>query len=139
MVSLDVEDETFGEMAMPKSLEGVEYMDVNMAVVDGLLAIVPCCNYWGIYMTKTHSVWVMKEYGIAESWTKLFDICIHKNLVKMLGFTKNGEVLVVDSDDNLSSYEPSSQRALDLHIGGIQQSFSLDTYVESLVLLNVAD
>ena len=36
-----MEDETFGEMAMPKSLEGVEHMDVNLAVVDGLLAIVP--------------------------------------------------------------------------------------------------
>ena len=105
----------------------------------GCLQLSLCCNYWGIYVTKTHSVWVMKENGIAESWTKLFDICIHKNLVNMFGFTKNGEVLVVDSDGNLSSYEPNSQRALDLHIGGIQQLFSLDSYVESLVPLNVAD
>ncbi|XP_059450801.1 F-box/kelch-repeat protein At3g06240-like [Corylus avellana] len=96
IVSLNMEDETFGEMAMPKSFEGLEYMNVNLAVVDGLLAIVPCCNYWG-HLIDEYPLRVGDE--------------------RMIGFTKNGEVLVVDYDDNLSSYEPNSQRALDLHIG----------------------
>ncbi|XP_062152249.1 F-box/kelch-repeat protein At3g06240-like [Alnus glutinosa] len=136
IVSLDMEDEAFGELAMPKSLEGVKFLDVNLAVIDGLLALVPC-NEWGIAVTEPHSVWVMKEYGVAESWTKVFDICIPGRLDRVIGFTKNGEVLVVDDMGKLFSYEPSSQQALDLNIlGGLKDSFYLDTYVESLVLLN---
>ena len=133
IVSFDMEDEAFREVAMPKSLQGVKSLNVTLAVVDGLLALVPL-NIFGDE-DDFHSVWVMKEYGVAESWTKLFDI---ESLQTVKGFTKNGEILLV-KDEKLYSYEPNSQKYLDLHICGEIESIFLETYVESLVLLNIAD
>ncbi|XP_059452369.1 F-box/kelch-repeat protein At3g06240-like [Corylus avellana] len=135
IVSFDMEDETFCEVAMPKSLQGVEDLTVAVAVVDGLLALVPCNKYG---MAKIHSVWVMKEYGVEESWTKLYGIDNGEGVNRVIGFTKNGEALLI-KNEKLFSYSPCTQQTLDLHIGGISLLFSLDTYVESLVPVNIAD
>ncbi|GLT52824.1 hypothetical protein SLA2020_261410 [Shorea laevis] len=70
IVSFDMEDEVFREMAMPESLQDAEFFEFEffMAVVDGLLALIR----YGF--DDDLPVWVMKEYGRAESWTKQFDI-----------------------------------------------------------------
>jgi len=36
----------------------------------------------------------MKEYGVVESWTKLYVIDLGERLGRVIGFKKNGEVLV---------------------------------------------
>jgi F-box interacting protein len=133
IVTFGMEDEAFGEMGMPKSLEGVDNLDFFVTLVDGLLAVLPRGG-----ATEFHSLWVMKKYGVPESWTKLFHIETGEGFERVIGFTKNGEVLLT-KDEKMFSYEPSSQRTLDLHISGEIVFFALDTYVESLVLLNVAD
>jgi F-box interacting protein len=135
IVSFNVGDDAFGEMAVPEELQGY-LLNMAVTVLNGYLALVPCNRRSG---DECHSVWVMKEYGTAESWTKLFDIGIEGGLERVIGFTKNGEVLLVTKDGKLVSYEPSSQETMDLHIRGLTKSFYLDTYVESIVLLNVAD
>ncbi|XP_062153478.1 F-box/kelch-repeat protein At3g06240-like [Alnus glutinosa] len=136
IVSFNVGDEAFGEMAVPESLQGY-LLNMAVTVLNGSLALVPCNRRSG---DECQSVWVMKEYGVAESWTKLFDIEIDGGgLKRVIGFTENGEVLLVTKDGKLVSYEPSTQETMDLHIRGLTESFFLDTYVESIVLLNVAD
>ena len=52
-------------------------------------------------------MWVMKEYGRAESWTKQFDIKFEFGLYHPIGFRKNGEVLV-DHEGHLCSYKRNS-------------------------------
>jgi len=69
IVTFGMEDEAFGEMGMPKSLEGVDNLDFFVTLVDGLLAFLPCGG-----ASEFHSLWVMKKYGVPESWTKLFHI-----------------------------------------------------------------
>ncbi|XP_062151900.1 putative F-box protein At1g47790 [Alnus glutinosa] len=66
IVTFGMEDEAFGEMGMPKSLEGVDNLDFFVTLVDGLLAFLP---HGGA--SEFHSLWVMKKYGVLESWTKL--------------------------------------------------------------------
>jgi hypothetical protein len=131
-----MKDEAFGEVGMPKSLQGLEDLNVIVALVDGLLALVPRDGYGN---ETSNAVWVMKEYGVVESWTKLFDVHIGTGLYsRVIGFTKSGEVLVHKGDE-LFSCGPSSRGYLkDPPIRGLEEIY-LDTYVESLVLLNVAD
>ncbi|XP_059451108.1 F-box/kelch-repeat protein At3g06240-like [Corylus avellana] len=134
IVSFNMKDEAFGELSMPKSLQGLENLNVTVALVDGLLALVPC-NKLG--NEASEAVWVMKEYGVAESWSKLFDICIG-GFNRVIGFTNSCEALVHTSG-RLFSFRPCSPSGyLDLPIG-VPADFYLDTYVESLVLLNVKD
>ncbi|XP_023915929.2 F-box/kelch-repeat protein At3g06240 [Quercus suber] len=137
IISFDIKDEVFHEMAVPKCLEGRLNLNMKVAVLGGLLALVPCNSnlYFSDYC---YSVWVMKEYGVVESWTKLYDIKVGEKLESVVGFTKNGEVLVSKAG-KLLSFNPSSQRTLNVHIHSEYASFYLDTYMESLVLLNVED
>jgi hypothetical protein len=129
-----MKDEAFGEVGMPKSLQGPKDLKVTVALVDGLLALVPRDGFGN---EASNAVWVMKEYGVVESWTKLFDVDIGP-FVRVMGFTKSGEVLV-NKGDRLFSCGPSSRGYLeDPPICGLEDIY-LDTYVESLVLLNVAD
>ncbi|XP_050248382.1 F-box/kelch-repeat protein At3g06240-like [Quercus robur] len=135
IVVFDIGHEVFDEMPVPKSLEGMEHLNMEVAAVDGLLVLVPCNGNVG---EESYSIWVMREYGVVESWTKILDIDVGVGLRRVVGFTKNGEVLVI-KDGNLLSYEPSSQEIFNPHIRSRTESFYLNTYVESLVLLNGAD
>jgi F-box interacting protein len=137
IVSFDMEDEVFREMGMPKGLQGdQEIFGFFMAVVDGLLAVIP----YGVRSADEEDmiVWVMKEYGRAESWTKQFDVKFDCASYGPIGFTKNGEVLV-NHEGNLCSYERNSEQSWYLHIYDISDWLYFDSYVESLALLNVAD
>ncbi|GLT67785.1 hypothetical protein SLA2020_400690 [Shorea laevis] len=101
IVSFNMKDEAFGEVGMPKSLQGLEDLIVSLVLLDGLLALVRCCR------ETSQAVWVMKEYGVAESWTKLFDVRIWES-DRVIGITKSGEVLV-HKDGRLFSVGPSSR------------------------------
>ncbi|XP_059451985.1 F-box/kelch-repeat protein At3g06240-like [Corylus avellana] len=134
IMSFNMKDETFGEVGMPKSLQELEGLDVTVALIDGLLALVPRT---GFGIEASHAVWVMKEYGVVESWTKLYDVRI-EGFQRVIGFPKSDEVLVHDAN-RFFSFGPSSRGYLeDLPLCGLEHIY-LDAYVESLVLLNVAD
>ncbi|XP_059451021.1 F-box protein CPR1-like [Corylus avellana] len=135
----NMKDEAFGEVALPQSLQEPDDLHFSLALLDGLLALVSCEHHLHGYACLT--VWVMKEYGVVKSWTHLFDVesweltCIFD---KVIVFTKSGEVLV----DNGISLGPSSQGYVDLHNCYPRENFFgifLDTYVESLVLLNITN
>ncbi|GLT54809.1 hypothetical protein SLA2020_279760 [Shorea laevis] len=140
IVWFNMKDEAFGEVGMPKSLQGLEDLNVTVALLDGLLAFVERerASLWPYRNEVSHAVWVMKEYGVVESWTKLFDVSIGR-FDRVIGITKSGEVLVhkAGSSGRLFSFGPCSRGYLDLTICGPKEIY-LDTYVESLVLLNVA-
>lgn len=136
--SFDIGNEVFHEMAVPKCFERGLDLNMSVAVIGGLLALVPCnSKVWT--SDPCYSVWVMKEYGVAESWTKLFDIDVGVRLGRVLGFKKNGEVIMVTNAGKLLCYEPRSRTTSDPHIRSRTESFYLDTFMESLVLLNVKD
>jgi F-box interacting protein len=136
IVWFNMKDEAFGEVGMPKSLQGLEDLNVIVALVDGLLALLP----FDVYRNETsNAVWVMKEYGVAESWTKLFDVHIGTGICSwVIGFTKSGEVLVHEGGE-LFSCGPSGRGYLENPPIRCLEEIYLDTYVESLVLLDVAD
>ncbi|THG21162.1 hypothetical protein TEA_011496 [Camellia sinensis var. sinensis] len=87
---------------------------------------------WG-YPSKDCDIWVMTEYGVVESWTKLFTIDF--GISKAVGFRKNGEFLAEDSEGKLVTYDFKMGQIVYLGIHGLKQSFHLDNYMESLVLL----
>jgi F-box interacting protein len=132
----NVKDEAFGEVGMPKSLEGRKDLNFTVGLVNGLLALAPL-NQFGFGNEPPYALWVMKEYGVAESWTELFDVRIGE-FYGAIGLTESCEVLA-DKFDRLFSCGPSSREYLeDRPICDLENVY-LDTYVESLVLLNVAD
>ncbi|KAI5332826.1 hypothetical protein L3X38_022955 [Prunus dulcis] len=89
-------------------------------------------------------IWVMKEYGIKESWTKLITFGPQgpeRLLPRALCFRKSGEVLVLLTDKSrqeLVSLDLESKQFKNLGISGYQ-CCNVGFYKESLLLLDKSD
>ncbi|XP_071699990.1 F-box/kelch-repeat protein At3g23880-like [Rutidosis leptorrhynchoides] len=66
IVSVDLGNESYGEVPQPVYDEGDKYL--TLGVLDEKLCVV--CDYRG----KCADVWVMKVYGEQDSWTKLVSV-----------------------------------------------------------------
>lgn len=62
IISFDLEKETYGKVLLPPHVDGDE--------LDVLSSCLCLCEFNGIHC----GLWLMKEYGIQESWTKLASI-----------------------------------------------------------------
>ncbi|XP_015938499.1 F-box/kelch-repeat protein At3g23880-like [Arachis duranensis] len=75
VLSLDLVNETFSEFSLPpKDPDNKTFFFPHLCVLRNCLAV--CFNH-----EKTHwSVWLMEEYGVPQSWTKLVTIPCHPRL-----------------------------------------------------------
>jgi F-box interacting protein len=93
-------------------------------------------------------IWVMKEYGVASSWTKVLTFTEHNPRVDLpfpLGFRRNSQLVLQLQNLKLISLDLGKQNGKDLEDQNVKDlgiSASLYTfvgsYVESLVLLDKA-
>ena len=84
-------------------------------------------------------IWVMKEYGVASSWTKFSHQCPSLGMLQPcpVGFRRNGEVVLLNDRRGLISWNLDSQNVNNLEINGSHKTF-FGSYVESLILLDKA-
>lgn len=129
IVSLDLANETYGEVAQPSYGEGE--FDLSLGVLGGCLCVLS--NFHG-YRTD---VWMMKEYGVRESWTKLtsipylIEISKHEYPV-LLYLSKNGEILL-EFGSHIVLYDPQSRSFKNPGIRNFDACLEANTYLESLV------
>lgn len=96
IVYFDATEEEFKEVLNPN------YESMNDLVVDDLAGLAVLGGLLCVVMSKRESptdVWVMKEYGVKESWTKLFVIPdelgdLYLPDFELLCYTKDGEVVM---------------------------------------------
>ncbi|OVA20844.1 F-box associated domain [Macleaya cordata] len=136
IVSFDIGDEIFHELPLPNGLD--DKMEINVGVLGGGL-----CLLGNLYKVCV-DVWVMKDYGVIESWTKLFTIPHHRTCIHYLRpiqSFKYGEILfevrlLKKGNIALVSYDPNRDEIVKiLKIRGCPGSFSKEAYVGSLVSL----
>ncbi|KAL4378952.1 hypothetical protein GQ457_02G032270 [Hibiscus cannabinus] len=101
---------------------------------------------------ELHELWVMKEYGVFESWTKVLTLHMvgwYSSTPTVLGFRKNGEVLLQVDNGKMTSLDLNSQQmgasvylnCQQINLHGIDigaDLLSVNSYLESLVLLDKA-
>uniref|UniRef100_M1C0X1 F-box family protein n=1 Tax=Solanum tuberosum TaxID=4113 RepID=M1C0X1_SOLTU len=95
MVLFNISNEVYGEMSLPDgicNISNMVYITRGVSVIEGMLyAYSTCINAEG----STFKLWVMKEYGVKESWTGLFTIQerdIYLNIMPKYMFA-DGEML----------------------------------------------
>ncbi|XP_021274992.1 F-box/kelch-repeat protein At3g23880-like [Herrania umbratica] len=138
ILSLGMNDEAFHEMILPRSLaHGYSPQEIHVSAFQDSITLLHFFN------KKYLSIWVMKEYGVAESWTENLvvdlEINMPHNVSRLLSFRSNGELLLEIDDGEVILYEPeteSKQISL-LRIIGDQDYRFLDSYNESLRLLDI--
>ncbi|KAM7503030.1 hypothetical protein LguiB_001934 [Lonicera macranthoides] len=134
IVSFDMGSETFGAMMVPNGLQNEWRL---------------CVSTFGESLSLIHDgdnfccIWVMKEYGVANSWTKLITIDHEQHVIwRPVFFRENGDILLVRhsgntifDSGNLVSYDPKSKEIKNLGVHENAYLFYVDTYMESLVLI----
>ncbi|MBA0629037.1 hypothetical protein Godav_023656 [Gossypium davidsonii] len=124
IVAFDFAEGKFRELPRP-------YDDAENVTAVGVLG---GCLCW---LGEQQDFWVMKEYGVKESWTKVVIGVPFLNL-RPLCFLKNDEALLV-INEGLIVYNPREDTHREIVIHGIngRGKLEIETYVESLVSPNV--
>ncbi|XP_058198388.1 F-box/kelch-repeat protein At3g06240-like [Rhododendron vialii] len=140
IVAFDLSDEIFKEVQLPTSFSDYEIFYHHMAVLGGCLCVIVCP------LSYRNEVWMMKEYGVRESWTK-FMINPRMVLVDLLCLLAEDEFLMktrgkepdVLFQDKLVVYNLKKKTLRDMVVPDIQlkcQNGVTYGYVESLVSPN---
>ncbi|KAM3690879.1 hypothetical protein ACJW31_09G153000 [Castanea mollissima] len=133
ILSFDVNDERFRKILLPPNyLNGVSMYTQYLAVFKGPLALM----VFGVAEnSKICHIWVMKEYGVVESWTKR---CVPMGeLGHFYGCTINGELLIEKYGDHQTlAFDPESLNEEIHRIPRPEWMIYTANFVESLVLLD---
>ncbi|KAG5551866.1 hypothetical protein RHGRI_010090 [Rhododendron griersonianum] len=123
----------FSQMMMPAALVSESPLCLSIMSYGESLAVL--C--YGQPEDGSCGMWVMKEYGVAESWAKLYNINHPGVLYQIVGFRKNGEVLLLMSDNykQLLCYDYKTKTLTNTGYTGSSDAFTADTFMESLVLV----
>ncbi|KAL3721389.1 hypothetical protein ACJRO7_033820 [Eucalyptus globulus] len=103
----------FDEMALPGEMFHTESTDslhsvLSVAVLNDLLAVFFSGGQGAGHsdLNTVCSVWVMRDYGMSESWTKLYTFETHGVITGFDGFTWNGELLIEINCEERVSWNP---------------------------------
>ncbi|KAL4595686.1 hypothetical protein ACB092_12G109000 [Castanea dentata] len=142
ILSFDVNSEKFKELPLPDD-EGI-CITKCVTSYKGKLALIKFGSGTQPHITLC-SIWVMREYGVIDSWNKLCVLSI-ENLTDLIGFTKDGLLIrnssrPVSTNSELESKDKSVLIDLEtLHEKEIstQAKYGFDeaTYIESLDFLD---
>ncbi|KAL4612531.1 hypothetical protein ACB092_08G206900 [Castanea dentata] len=134
ILSFDVNDESFREIMLPPNhLDGVPVNFAQLAVFKGSLAVFVFVH--GRRGILCH-IWVMEEYGVAESWTRKY--MVPMNWVwngYFFGCTDNGELLIKNAIGPVSIDLESPNQNI-LAIGDADWMGFTANSMESLILLD---
>ncbi|XP_060197789.1 F-box/kelch-repeat protein At3g23880-like [Lycium barbarum] len=129
IVTLDLAAERYGKIALPSYKDGG--IRWTLGVSRGCL--VACCNY----EPNNADMWVMKEYGVQESWTKLVTISSpvdRRVYISPLFVGENGDEFLVKLGTELTLYNSrnASFKRLADYVSGDFLQVQAATYLENL-------
>ncbi|XP_026450698.1 F-box/kelch-repeat protein At3g06240-like [Papaver somniferum] len=140
IVSFDIRDEIFAEVPLPPRLDH-DGNAVSVGVLGGCLSMLSD----NCFLDRI-GVWVMKDYQVKESWTKLYSISVQKTVLfrsfhdlKLISYVKTGEFLFEKDCSVFVLYNPTAESARILKIYGARKEFVTETYIGSLISPNLID
>ena len=129
-------DEVFRKLKYP--VDSVSSMRRNkvFSVFNDCLAFVVYEEYTMTMTEKYFDIWVMREYGVEDSWTKQLFVNPPVPITCPVRFYGNGELLLFDKNWAMVLYNIGSQEIRILQCTGYPNTslpLELIDYVESLV------
>ncbi|KAG9138672.1 hypothetical protein Leryth_018565 [Lithospermum erythrorhizon] len=135
IMSFDMHNELFEALSLPGDLANELSFDVEVSVSRGCLAVIENVPSRQRYF----NLWVMKEYGISDSWTLMFtlnDMSLIKS-VDLRRFSKSNNILIRRSGNVWARYDPENKRIMYINLSHLGSDLiHADKYEESLVLLD---
>ncbi|KAI3724447.1 hypothetical protein L2E82_36223 [Cichorium intybus] len=145
IMSFDTTNENFGEIDLPDNLRRHPPIQLCISKLRECLVMLEYDNI----LKRACVVWMM-ENGVQKSFTKLYTFEApywSRRTGTALGFTNSGQPIMEVVDDHgyvfemseLVAYEPNSKRLNCLEIYGTTETFFVNSYTETLVLLGRSD
>ncbi|XP_021287354.1 F-box/kelch-repeat protein At3g23880-like [Herrania umbratica] len=139
LLGFDMSNEVFKEIILPESLSNVPHSHRSRL---SRLYVVPYAELSSIAVIEDcfdgeRTIWVMKKYGVIETWTKLFRFgrTETRHVPRVLWLRKNGgSMLTASRNWQVFSHDVESNEIQNLEIQG--EVFYVFSYVESLVFLD---
>lgn len=130
ILSFHMTDEVFQIIPIPSHAYKFQ---VEVAVVNECLGLI-CSPI--VAHEKCFDIWVMKEYGVKESWAKLFTVGPILQVQRLLGILKNGDYLFEKELGQLVSHKKNTPEIKSLNIDGPHYHSQHFTYKESIFSLS---
>ncbi|KAK3025744.1 hypothetical protein RJ639_040436 [Escallonia herrerae] len=125
MLSFHVSTEVFQQIRLPSVCAAPDGNERAFLVLSESIALV----LFNPSERTSFDIWLMTEYGVAESWTKLFTIGPLVQVERPVLFWKH-ELLMEKANGQLVSYYLISQRLKEFQVYGAQQSLRAIAYAE---------
>nr|WRO64615.1 MYB transcription factor protein [Rosa persica] len=123
--SFDISKELFGKITIPEALRKEEICQISR--YKNSLALFE--RYEDD--RQQFDMWVMKEYGVMQSWAKLFSIHTPTTQIKPFGFIKTGQVLLKYHPAVVKLVDPKTNGVRPFQINGYRKHYFVDYFVES--------
>ncbi|KAJ6991923.1 F-box protein CPR30-like [Populus alba x Populus x berolinensis] len=115
IVGFDLGLDEFREVPQP-DYGGNIVIDIDLGVLGSYLCV------FAKFRDRSADVWIMKEYGVEESWSKVFSISrnvLFYDSVRPLSYSRRGtEVLLELDEERLVWYGMETRRVVDVVIQG---------------------
>lgn len=129
IVALDLARESYGEIPLPAFMNN-DYK-IDLGVLGGCLCVLASFKEVGF------DVWVMREYGVKESWTKLLKLGHSGSGIRPLTYSNTGgDILFEEGYRKLFWYNLKSQTVRYVKIRGVPDVFEALVCVCSLAPVN---
>ncbi|MED6203837.1 hypothetical protein PIB30_003126 [Stylosanthes scabra] len=99
ILMFELKTESFGRLCLPRNNYTNYYVGPHLQVLKNCL----CVSFQPPYDETCCTLWILKEYGVEESWTVLFTIPYSN------GIPQHIECLYVSEDDLVLAYEHHNQ------------------------------
>lgn len=132
IMAFDIVDEVFRKMALPLNCSRLDACVMDFKELLSLYVPIHSADhiFEGCY------IWVMSEYGVTKSWSKLYTINVSAPMrVRPLGLTKNEKLMFVKDEKELVSLDIQNLQAQDLGLDACLYAVDC-SYMESLALLD---
>ncbi|XP_059436765.1 F-box/kelch-repeat protein At3g06240-like [Corylus avellana] len=126
VLSFDMSDEVILKTPLP---DDVLIFIMDFFVLNESIAMAVCIEEGTDIVC--FDIWLLLEVGVKDSWSKLFTIGPFTDILKQLGFWKNGTMFLEKYDGQLVLYDPSTKQMTDLQIH--YRWSQLITYMETLI------
>ncbi|KAF9591919.1 hypothetical protein IFM89_010277 [Coptis chinensis] len=143
ILTFDFRNEVFGSLPLP-DVDSVDCFP-HLAIVRENLACIynveTYCDITDEWWPWECEIWVLNEYGVKESWTKLYTVrpfTISGHITysaRKMGISKNGEFFLIFWNKQICTYDLVTQeiKKLDVHGYINPSSIEVAAYKESLV------
>ncbi|KAF7845308.1 F-box/kelch-repeat protein [Senna tora] len=136
ILSFDVAEETFGEVMLPQCLKESTIVE-SILVGEELLAVVRRYAVYNLEEEKIFRIWVMKQYGVVESWDEWFpcDLTRYWRKSSVLAIRSSGEILLESWSYGIFLLDPMKEIEKKLGLRKYYEAL-VGYHVESLFLIN---